>query len=211
MWILELGLFRHVIPPFCVDSRLNNLHALWLDFITAYYPLLLIFITYVAIELHARNFKPIVILWRPFHKCCVRIRRGLDLKSSIINAFGTFLVLSISKIIFLSANSVYVTHVHAVLYGNVSEYRKALYYEPGLLADNVQYLYVISVVNMFLFAFLPAILLCLYPTRIFRKVLKCFRMDGSSLLTFLDVFQGHFKDGTSGTRDYRALSGVYSA
>ena len=69
----NLDFFRHIIPPFCVDSRLNNLHALWLDFITAYYPLLLIFITYVAIELHARNFKPIVVLWRPFHKCCVRI------------------------------------------------------------------------------------------------------------------------------------------
>ena len=204
----NLDFFRHIIPPFCVDSRLNNLHALWLDFITAYYPLLLIFITYVAIELHARNFKPIVVLWRPFHKFCVRIRRGLDPKSSIINAFATFLVLSIGKIIFLSAHSVYTTRINAI-YGNVSDYRKALYYEPRLLADNVQYLYVIPVVNMFLFAILPAIFLCLYPTRIFRKVLKCFRMDGSSLLTFLDVFQGHFKDGTSGTRDYRAISGVY--
>ena len=204
----NLDFFRHIIPPFCVDSRLNNLHALWLDFITAYYPLLLIFITYVAIELHARNFKPIVVLWRPFHKCCVRIRRGLDPKSSIINAFATFLVLSIGKIIFLSAYTVYTTHIHAI-YGNVSDYRRALYYEPRLSADNVQYLYVIPVVNMFLFAFLPAIFLCLYPTRMFRKVLKYFRMDGSSLLTFLDVFQGHFKDGTSGTRDYRAISGVY--
>ena len=73
----------------------------------------------------------------------------------------------------------------------------------------MQYLYVIPVVNIFLFALLPAIFLCLYPTRMFRKVLKFFRMDGSFLLTFLDVFQGHFKDGTSGTRDYRAISGVY--
>ena len=200
----NLDFFRHIIPPFCVDSRLNNLHALWLDFISAYYPLLLIFITYVAIELHARNFKPIVVFWKPFHKFCVRIRRGLDPKSSI----ATFLVLSIGKIIFLSAHSVYVTRIHA-RYSNVSDYRMALYHEPRLSADNVQYLYVIPVVNVFLFALLPAIFLCLYPTRIFRKVLKCFRMDGSSLLTFLDVFQGHFKDGTSGTRDYRAISGVY--
>ena len=205
----NLDFLRHVIPPFCVDSRLNNLHALWLDFISAYYPLLLIFITYVAIELHARNFKPIVILWRPFHKCCVRIRRGLDPKSSIINAFATFLVLSIGKIIFLSAHSVYTTRVHP-LDGN-GTYRAALYYDPKLSVKDpyYTYLYAIPVVNLFLFAFLPTVFLCFYPTRIFRKVLKCFRLDRTSLLIFLDMFQGHFKDGTDGSRDYRALSGIY--
>ena len=205
----NLDFFRHIIPPFCVDSRLNNLHALWLDFISAYYPLLLIFITYVVIELHARNFKPIVILWTPFHKCCVRIRRGLDPKSSIINAFSTFLVLSIGKIIFLSAHSVYRTGVHPVMeYG---AYRAALYYDPKLSLEDpyFKYLYAIPVVNLFLFAFLPTIFLCFYPTRIFRKMLKCFRLDRISLLIFLDMFQGHFKDGTDGSRDYRALSGIY--
>ena len=206
----NLDFFRHVIPPFCVDSRLNNLHALWLDFISAYYPLLLIFITYVAIELHARNFKPIVILWRPFHKCCVRIRRGLDPKSSIINAFATFLVLSIGKIIFLSAHSVYTTGVHP-LKMEYGAYRAALYYDPKLSVKDpyFTYLHAIPVVNLFLFAFLPTIFLCCYPTRIFRKVLKCFRMDRTSLLIFLDMFQGHFKDGTDGSCDYRALSGIY--
>ena len=41
-------------------------------------------------------------------------------------------------------------------------------------------------------------------------MLKCFRLSQStSLLIFLDLFQGHFKNGTSGTRDFRALSGLY--
>ena len=139
----NLDYFRHIIPPFCVDSRLNNLHALWLDFISAYYPLLLIFITYIAIELHARNFKPIVILWRPFHKCCVRIRRGLDPKSSIINAFATFLVLSIGKIIFLSAHSVYTTSIH-LFHGN-GTYGIALYYNPELSVKDPYYTYLCAI------------------------------------------------------------------
>ena len=206
----NLDFFRHVIPPFCVDSRLNNLQTLWLDFISAYYPLLLIAFSYTAIELHARNFKPVVLFWRPFHKCCVRIRRGLDPKSSIVNAFATFLVLSINKIIFISAQSVYYTTIYYV------DARKGrhvvLYYEPSISVEDhyVTNLYAIPVVNQFLFAVLPTTLLCLYPTRIFRKVLKCFRLSQStSLLIFLDLFQGHFKDGTSGTRDFRALSGLY--
>ena len=207
---MEFGLFPSYHSSICVDSRLNNLHALWLDFISAYYPLLLIFITYVAIELHARNFKPIVILWRPFHKCCVRIRRGLDPQSSIINAFATFLVLSIGKIIFLSAHSVYTTGVHP-LKMEYGAYRAGLYYDPKLSLEDpyFKYLYAIPVVNLFLFAFLPTVFLCFYPTRIFRKVLKCFRLDRTSLLIFLDMFQGHFNNGTDGNRDYRALSGIY--
>ena len=191
----NLDFFRHVIPPFCVDSRLNNLKTLWLDFISAYYPLLLIAFSYIAIELHARNFKPVVLFWRPFHKCCVRIRRGLDPKSSIVNAFATFLVLSINKIIFISAQSVYYTTIHYV------DARKGqhvvLYYEPSISVEDhyVTNLYAIPVVNQFLFAVLPIALLCLCPTRIFRKVLKCFRLSQStSLLIFLDLFQGHFKN-----------------
>ena len=206
----NLDFFRHVIPLFCVDSRLNNLQTLWLDFISAYYPLLLIAFSYIAIELHARNFKPVVLFWRPFHKCCVRIRRGLDPKSSIVNAFATFLVLSINKIIFISAQTVY----HTTIYYVDARKRQhvVLYYEPSISVEDhyVTNLYAIPVVNQFLFAVLPITLLCLYPTRIFRKVLKCFRLSQStSLLIFLDLFQGHFKNGTSGTRDFRALSGLY--
>ena len=206
-----MDFFRHVIPPFCVDSRLNNLQTLWLDFISAYYPLLLIAFSYIAIELHARNFKPVVLFWRPFHKCCVRIRRGLDPKSSIVNAFATFLVLSINKIIFISAQSIYHTTIQYIDIPH-SQSVHALYYEPSILVEDhyVTYLYAIPVVNQFLFGVLPITLLCLYPTRIFRKVLKCFRLSQStSLLIFLDLFQGHFKNGTSGTRDFRALSGLY--
>ena len=145
----NLDFFRHVIPPFCVDSRLNNLQTLWLDFISAYYPLLLIAFSYRAIELHARNFKPVVLFWRPFHKCCVRIRRGLDPKSSIVNAFATFLVLSINKIIFISAQTVYYTTIHYI------DARKGqhvvLYYEPSISVEDhyVTYLYAIPVVINF--------------------------------------------------------------
>ena len=205
----NLDFFRHVIPLFCVDSSLNNLHTLWLDFISAYYPLLLIAFSYIVIQLHACNFKPVVLFWKPFHKCCVRIRRGLDPTSSIVNAFATFLILSISKVIFLSGHLIYTMSIYRIGIDDENGYS---YYEPSIPVEDAYATHLIAVVivNVFLFAILPTILLCLYPTRIFRKVLKCFRLSQStSLLIFLDVFQGHFKNGTSGTRDYRALSGLY--
>jgi hypothetical protein len=62
-----------------------------------------------------------------------------------------------------------------------------------------------------LFFVLPTLLLCLYPTRIFRKLLFRFlslRWQ-HAVSAFIDTFQGHYKDGTNGTRDYRAASSIH--
>ena len=66
---------------------------------SAFYPLFLVILTFVCIELHARNFRPLVILWKPVHKYFANCRRKLDPKSSIIAAFATFASLSFSKIL----------------------------------------------------------------------------------------------------------------
>ena len=63
-------------------------------YISVVYPLFLIFLTWVCIELHGRNFRPLVWLWRPFHRCFVRLRRRWDTKSDIIDVFITFVLLS---------------------------------------------------------------------------------------------------------------------
>ncbi len=53
----------------------------------------------------------------------------------------------------------------------------------------------------------PLILLLLYPIKRFRKLLSyCGPKKYHALYVFLDSFQGHYKDGTNGTRDYRAAS-----
>ena len=56
----------------------------------------------------------------------------------------------------------------------------------------------------------PIVLLILYPTRIFRKCITCcgFRR-WHALLTFMEAFQGHYKDGTNGTWDFRMVSALY--
>ena len=66
--IWSLDFFRSVIPPFCVSSNIKTVHALALEYIVAFYPILLIFITYACIKLHDNNFRPVVWLWKPFHR-----------------------------------------------------------------------------------------------------------------------------------------------
>ena len=75
---------------------LTTLQTLALDYAIAIYPLLLVIIIYIVIELHARWYRVLIWLWRPFHRCCVRfmITRAMDIQSSIIKVFATFLLLS---------------------------------------------------------------------------------------------------------------------
>ena len=100
--IWSLDFFRSVIPPFCVSSHIKTIHALALEYLVAFYPIFLIVITYVCIKLHDKNFRPIVWLWKPFHRHFAHLRRRWDSTASIINAFTTFLLLSFSKILFVS-------------------------------------------------------------------------------------------------------------
>jgi len=90
----NLDFFRFLIPPFCVSRDLKNIPVLALRYVSAFYPLLLIALTYTCIELHGHNFRPIVWLWKPFHRCCVNVRRRWDTKASLVDVFPTFLLLS---------------------------------------------------------------------------------------------------------------------
>ena len=86
-------LFYDFLPPFCVSSRLKSIHSFFLGYISAFYLILLICLTWVCVELHGRNFRPLVWLWRPFHRCFVRLRRGWDAKNDIIDVSSFCLTL----------------------------------------------------------------------------------------------------------------------
>ena len=62
---------------------------------------------------------------------------------------------------------------------------------------------------LLVFTFLPILLLCVYPCRCFQRVLNRYHLSSQTLHTFMDTFQGSFKDGTNGTRDYRYFAAVY--
>ena len=98
--IFNLDFISHTVPPFCVSKDLRLYHRVFLGYITAFYPMLLILITWICIELHDRNFRMIVFLWRPFHRCFVRLRRGWDTKNDLIDVFASFLLLSFVKIMY---------------------------------------------------------------------------------------------------------------
>ena len=204
--IWSLDFFRHLVPPFCVSSSLSNTHVLILELLPPFYILVLIVLTYVLIELHARNVCVIVQLWRHFHKCVAKLRRSYDPKASIFNAFATFTLLSFSNILFVGSHLICTIRVDAY---SSSSYNRTymLYYDPGEPPAKDMPYFVPVIILLTGFTLFPILLLCVCPIRCIRKIifLLCCK-DLRFLQSFVDAFQGHYKDGTNGTRDYRAMA-----
>ena len=51
------------------------------------------------------------------------------------------------------------------------------------------------------------ILLFVYPFTYYQNILNKTHLNSLTLRTFIEVFQGNYKDGTNGTKDHRHFSG----
>ena len=208
----SLDFFRLVYEPFCLHPNMTTLHVQALDYAIAVYPLLLIVLTYVIVSLHDNNFKPVVWLWKPFRLLLKHFKQQWDVRTSLIDVFASFIFLSTSRLLTASFNVLVPTYVyffhnetathptmkHYLLNAPTVEYFGSEHLPFALLALTVLVLLVV----------LPMLLLFLYPLRCFQRLLNRLHLNSHVLRTFMDVFQGIFKDGTNGTRDYRSFSGL---
>ena len=208
--IWNLDFFRYFIPSFCISNDVNTLHTLALEYVVAIYPLLLTVVIYFCIVMHDRGVRVVVCVWRPFHACFALFRRRWNPKGSVIHAFATFLLLSYSKLLTVSYGLLDAN----VLYNNRGERvgPVALFYNASIEYFSRQHLpfAVLAILVLLLFAVFPMLLLLLYPMRSFQRCLgHCTRIRWQFLHTFADAFQGCYKYGTNGTRDYRYFAGLY--
>ena len=208
--VWSLDFFRYVIPPFCITDTLDILEVTAMEYIVAVYPLVLIITTYICIELHDRGCKVLVILWAPFRWCLRRVTWNIDMRSSIIEAFAAFLLLTCAKFIFVSYNLLGYTallDIHGQKVGPyVTMYDATV---PYLSNKHLPY-FILSITALTIFVFFPILVLCLYPTRTFQRVLGSIKwVQWHPLHAFADTYNGCYKNGTEGTRDYRCFGGFY--
>lgn len=207
--IWSLDFFRTLVPPFCVSENISNIQALLLEYFTAFYPLILVLITFLAIELHAYNVRLFVWLWKPFNSCFANFRRTWDIRYSIVNAFSTFLLLSYIKILSVSFRMLYMSSIYNI---NGTRIGSALQIDPTRqnFGSNHSGISIMAILIIAVFAILPLLLLLLYPTKFFQKFLRrCTCRAKHAVHLFVDTYQGCLKDGSDGTRDYRSVSALY--
>ena len=197
------------IPHQCFSTDMSSLAVISLQYIYVLYPLLLVFITWLCIELHARDFRLVVYLWKPFHRCFAKVRRNWSANDSVIHAYTTVFFLSFVCLTYTSFQLLDTTYVYII---NGTRLQQVLVHEPSIIGFSPQHLpYAIPVILLLFFlGVCPTLFLCLYPIRIFRK---CFYRYTTprfqlSLNCFIETFQNCYKDGLNGTYDFRFLSSV---
>ena len=207
--IWNIDFFRFLIPPFCASNQLGPIHVIALEYIVAFYPLFLTAVTYVCIQLHTRECRVIVCLWRPFGRCLGCFRETWDPTKSLVHAFSSFLLLSYSKILLVSLQLLVYSHLY------IPNGKQAgpimVYYDASLVYFGSIHLpfALLAIFVLCVFIVLPALVLLLYPTRAFQRCLGCCRVRWDALHAFADTFQGCYKNGTEGTKDYRYFAGLY--
>ena len=200
--IINLKFFQKFYPPLCISEELTNLEVIALRYLVALYPLLILVI-YALVCLCDSNFKPLVLVWRPFGAIISCFRKQFNIKHSLIHAFASFFFLSFFSFSVTSVSLL--TTVNIQKYDNyVHEY--VFYWDAFNLHISIS---ILAITIFVVFIILPTVLLLAYPTRTFQKCLNCCGLRCLPLHIFMDAFQGCYKNGTEGTRDYRYFSGLY--
>lgn len=208
--IWNLDFFASVGKPFCFTTSFQAIHVLLFSYIKAFYPLVIIVVCYICIELHDRNFKCIRAMWKPFRYLLYRFRRTWEPKTSIIDAFATFLLLAYTKLMYVSFSLLVPVDLVKMSDGNLT-HKDRFYFDASM--DYFGHLHVwyaiAALVVLVVFVAAPPIFLLLYPLKTMQKCLTKCHIRWRGLHTFADAFQGSFKDGTGGTRDWRYFSSAY--
>ena len=208
--ILNLDFLKYIVPPICISSKLSIIHIEFLACLSALYSLSLIALTWICVELHDRNCRLLVLLWKPFHRCFVRLRKQWDVRNDIIDVFATFLLLSYNK---LTCQSVQMLGSQYIL-RNGAPYMKVNLYDPSIPYMSSKHIpfVVMSLVLLIVFVIPPPLILLLYPTKLLSKCLVICKFSGRSraaLQTFVEKFYGCYKDNYTGLRDRRRFSVLY--
>ena len=206
--IWNLDFFRSVYRPFCLHSSLTTLQVMSLDYIIAAYPLVIIVIMYVLVDLHSRDCRPVVVMWRPFHYCFFRFRHQLNIRTSLVGAFGTFFSLSYVKFVSTTFDLIATTQVWSD--GSKPSYH--VYFDGTMQSFKHNHIpYAVLSVSVFSICnILPLVLILLYSFRKTHTFLNLFPTSVQAMLfPFMDNILACYKDGTHGTRNCRYFAVVY--
>ena len=211
IWSLDfLRLIRIFNEDFrmCLGPQLKVIHVLALRYLSAIYPLCFLMVAYIVIELHARNCRILVWLWKPLCFLCTRFRQAWKARTSIVDAFAAFILLSYVKVVRLSMVLLTFSDVYN---SNFTIEERVVNYDPTVKYLGSEHAPFAAIGAFFLLTFglTPPLLLTFYQFKIVQKCLNRCKLNRSGLRIFMDAFQGCYKDGKDGGPDCRYFAGLY--
>ena len=90
----NLDFFRALYKPTCISPSITATQSYAIEGAIGLYPLVLLVILYSFVTLRDRGCRIIVKTWKPFHFLLSHFQNKLNLKTSLIDTFATFLLFS---------------------------------------------------------------------------------------------------------------------
>ncbi len=217
--IWNLNFFDPVIPHYCLSPTITTANVIALDYLVAFYPLVLIGLFFLGHQLfnHGRIIYclclPLVLAYR---RLCQRyeLRPG-----SSIHALTAFLLLSYTKFTTVSIRLLSPSFLYNAS-GHVAG--RVMYFDGSIqLFKQTHLQYVVpAIFVLIVFVSLPPLVLIIYPIKgirglvkqLTRNVFKGTERSGRIATEFkhlLNSFYGCYKDGSGGTYDLRWFAGLY--
>ena len=207
--VWNLDFFNEVYEPFCLTPNMTVVQVLALNYLIGLYPLFFVLVVFILVKMYSKGVTLLVKIWRPFTAVLRPFLRNLDIQTSLVESFATLYFLSAMKIQSVSIDLLTPTALH---FANGTKSKTFYLY----LAGDVEYFgkhhlpyALFAIFFLTFFTLIPALLLFLYPCRVFQEFLNSIRCNFITLRTFMDVFQGNYKDGTNKTKDLRFFSGFF--
>ena len=208
-WNLD---FFRAYYSFCLYPSASEMTIYALEFPLAIFPIFLIGVTFLLVKAHDHNFRVVIWMWKALQKIVKLVRRNV--KTSLIEVFASFIYLSCSRLLltsmyFLVPSTVYTYHPTAETGTGLLIKERHVMIAPSVKYFGKDHLLIalLAMVISTLFVIAPMLLLFLYPFPFFQRVLNRLGWNSLALRTFMDAFQGAYKNGTNGTKDYRSCSG----
>ena len=207
VWNLNFDSLGYIFSSngICLGHEIEIIHVLALHYLTAIYPLLVLVVMYVLIKLHSHNCRPLVHLWNVC-RICVRFRRQWNMKTTLIDAFATILLLSYTKLVYVSFSLIAENKTDRPVIHHV------MADDPSVKLYSSRHIpYAVVAYVVLTFGTLPPVCLFFYPFKFFQKLLNRCRCQSfvQTLHCLAAVFQKGYKNGINGTPDRRYFSGLY--
>ena len=206
--------FNEAIPlSYCLSRNFNILSVMSLDYLTAFYPLILLALFVIIHTLYNRGVWIFVRIFRPIHNCFSRLRTFTGIKQSIPGGIAIFILISYTKFTLVSNLLLSFSPLYTA---NGSDHHNVFYFNGSVnyISGGKKYIATASLV-LATFVMIPPLVL-IYPSflEFFRKLssgrLNLGRLyPGPKIQVFLNEFHGCYKDGSDGGVDCRWFASLY--
>ena len=199
----NLDFFRVHYTPFCLHPGMTTLVANFMDFLVAVYPIILIVILGLLVELGVGRTRLCQLICTPINR--LRYKYGIewDMRSNLVSALATFILLSNEKILSASFDMllpayIYPIEPHASKELHVFSSGSVRYFSSQHAPFAVS-----AILFLIMLVILPMLLLLLYPFSFFHRCLRKLGPDSGVVNSLVHHFCESYKSKREDGVEYR--------